>query len=59
VEDSSSSFAHERRAQIGPAFVFNPPDETRRTKYDLDMASVALKDRLELEVHPCSDLQAA
>ncbi len=30
-----------------------------QTRYDLQMASIALKDRLDVEVHPCSDLLQA
>ncbi len=30
-----------------------------QSKYDLEMASLALKDRLDSEVRPCSEFQAA
>jgi addiction module HigA family antidote len=30
-----------------------------QTKYDLEVASLALKDRLEVEVRPCAELQEA
>ncbi len=30
-----------------------------QSKYDLEITSLALKDRLELEVHPCPDLEVA